>query len=178
MRGRRFHAIGSGRRYLAFYETDAGALSSDPYLKLVRNFDLRSRKFVPRFESASRTISSIRSSAGIGEGGVIELVGLNPVATDVDRLRRNADAITKELVERAGISGAHILEADQEMLFYSQSGHLRQGDLVLPWILLVEALDESALERLWRDPVSMPGNFDIGAALVRGRYRLLFSISN
>lgn len=175
-RGRRYHAIGPGRRYLAFYETDAEALSSEPYLKLVRGFDLRSRQFVPRFESASRTISLVRSSVGIGEGGIIEVIGLTP--SDADWWRGNSDAFAKNLVARNGIVGAHIIEADSEILGHSQRGHLRQGDLVLPWTVLVEAIDYSALDALWRGSASISPSFDIGSPLLRSRYQLLFSIEH
>jgi len=180
-RGRRFRAFDEGPKYLAFYETtDASALSSEQYLKLVRNFDPRSRQFVPRFQSPSRTVSVVRASVGLGEGGVIGLLGFEAAADVAASLRADGGVrLTDDLLKRPGITGAHLLEVDRDALAHSTRGHLRQNDLVLPWTLLVEAIDESALAAIWQHDVSSAAFATLGAGktLVRGCYRLLFSLS-
>jgi hypothetical protein len=180
-RGRRFRAISEGPQYLAYYETaDAGALSSEAYLKLVRNFDPRSRQFVPRFRSASRTVSTVRASAGLGESGVLGLVGFATGADAARSLRDSAgQRLTDELMKGHGVTGAHLLEADMEALAHSRQGHLRQDDLILPWTLLVEAIDEAALDAVWQErlaPAAL-GALGVAGTLVRGRYRVLFSLT-
>jgi len=180
-RGRRFRAIDDGPKYLAFYETtDAGALSSEQYLNLVRNFDPRSRQFVPRFQSPSRTVSVVRASNGLGEGGVIGLVGFEVPGDAATSLRDTAGKrLTDELLRRPGVTGTHLLDADRGALAHSTRGHLRQNDLILPWTLLVEAIDETALASVWQQgvsPVALAA-LGVGKVLVRGCYRLLFSLS-
>jgi hypothetical protein len=180
-RGRRFRAYESGPQYLAFYETtDARAVSSDAYLKLVRNFDPRSRQFVPRFQSPSRTVSIVRASVSSGEGGMLGLIGCTISAGFDAGLRGNAgQQLIDELVTQPGITGAHLLEADEEALTHSRKGHLRQTDLVLPWTLLVEAIDDAALAAVWQGrlaPVRLAGD-GIGDTLLRCRYRALFSLT-
>ncbi|MBX9840790.1 MAG: hypothetical protein K2Z80_03170 [Xanthobacteraceae bacterium] len=179
-RGRRFRSIGEGPKYLAFYEaTGAGAVSSAAYLKLVRNFDPRSRQFVPRFASAARTVSVIRASTGLGEGGVIALLGFDAEAKAAQSLRDDAARLTDTLARRHGIAGAHLLEADDAALAHSRQGHLRQNDLVLPWTLLVEAIDEASLMTVWNELLTPNGQNALGVSkiLVRGRYRLLYGLS-
>lgn len=180
-RGRRFRAIAEGPKYLAFYETtDARALASEPYLKLVRNFDPRSRQFVPRFQSTSRTISVVRASAGLGEGGVLGLIGFEANANAATSLRNGAATrLADDLLQQHGVTGAHLLESDVEALTHSRQGHLRQNDLVLPWTLLIEALDEATLDAVWQERLAPANLATLGAgkALVRGRYRMLFSLA-
>ncbi|MPZ58947.1 MAG: hypothetical protein GEU91_21160 [Rhizobiales bacterium] len=156
------------------------ALASEAYLKLVRDFDPRSRQFVPRFESPSRTVSAVRASTGLGEGGVLGLIGFAARAGAADGLRGEAGTrLTDELVAQPGITGAHLLEADEEALAHSRKGHLRQNDLVLPWTLIVEAIDEAALDAAWHGRLAASGLAADGAGetLVRGRYRMLFSLA-
>lgn len=71
-RGRRYEAVGEATpRYLAFYEVDGPeALSSPEYLALVHDPDPRSRRHIPAFRNAARTILSVTASAVAGEGGV------------------------------------------------------------------------------------------------------------
>lgn len=180
-RGRRYHALDERPQYLAFYETtDARALSSDSYLKLVRNFDPRSRLFVPRFQAPSRTVSVVRASNGVGNGGVLGLIGFEARAEAVDSLRSaKGKAMASDLISRHGITGAHLLEADEDALSHSRQGHLRQNDLVLPWTLIVEAIDEPALDAVWQGQLA-PANLaaeGFGNILLRCRYRMLFSLT-
>ncbi|MDO8876757.1 MAG: hypothetical protein Q8M24_00370 [Pseudolabrys sp.] len=180
-RGRRYRALDERPQYLAFYETtDARALSSDSYLKLVRNFDPRSRLFVPRFQAPSRTVSTVRASHGLGDGGVLGLIGFDARAGAVDGLRSaKGKEIIQDLVTRHGITGAHLLEADEEALSHSRQGHLRQNDLVLPWTLIVEAIDEAALDTVWQRQLAPAPLAEAGFSniLLRCRYRMLFSLT-
>lgn len=181
IRGRRFRALDERPKYLAFYETtDARALSSNDYLKLVRNFDPRSRLFIPRFQTPSRTVSVVRASSGSGEGGVLGLIGFEARADAVDALRGDkGKELTGDLVTQHGITGAHLLEADEEALMHSRRGHLRQNDLVLPWTLLVEAIDDPALDAVWQGRLA-PAHLaeeDYSNILLRCRYRMLFSLT-
>lgn len=180
-RGRRFRTIDEGPKYLAFYETtDARALASEPYLRLVRNFDPRSRLFVPRFRSTSRTVSVVRASTGMGEGGVLGLVGFETDDGAAASLRSGAGTrLADDLLRHHGVTGAHLLESDIEALTHSRQGHLRQNDLVLPWTLLIEALDEVTLNAVWHERLAPANLATLGAGkvLVRGRYRMLFSLA-
>jgi hypothetical protein len=178
-RGRRYRAIEEGPKYMAFYETtDAGALGSEDYLKLVRNFDPHSRQFVPRFQSPSRTISVVRASVGLGETGMLGLIGFEAKAAEAWRGGAGQRPVM-DLVAQHGVAGVHLIESDEEALAHSRKGHLRQGDLVLPWTLLVEAIDEAALDAVWRGPLAPAALAGHGAnkTLLRCRYRLLFSVT-
>lgn len=180
-RGRRFQSIGEGPKFLAIYETtDRGALSSESYLKLVRNFDARSRGFVPRFQSASRTVSIVRTSEGLGEGGVMGLIGFQSQSERASTTRKNAaKTLIQTLVQTPGVVAAHLLEIDDEALTHSRQGHLRQGDIVLPWTLLVEVIDSQAYERALREHLNTEALEGIGVETIlqRGVYSLLFGLS-
>lgn len=179
-RGRRFRSVGEGPKYLAFYEaTGAAAVSSEAYLKLVRNFDPRSRQFVPRFASPARTVSVVRASTSVGEGGVIALLGFEADEKAAQSLRNDAARLTDTLARRHGIVGAHVIEADDAALAHSREGHIRQNDLILPWILLVEAIDEASLMPVWNELTTPNGQKLLGFSkvLVRGRYQLLYGLS-
>lgn len=179
-RGRRFRAIEDGPEYLAFYETtDARAVASEPYLRLVRDFDPRSRQFVPRFQSPSRTVSIVRASTGVGEGGVLGVIGFEAGGDAAAALRQKAGNLADELLSQYGITGAHLLEADDEALAHSRKGHLRQNDLVLPWTLLVEAINEAALDAVWQERLAPTNLAALGAGkvMLRCRYRMLFTLT-
>lgn len=179
-RGRRFRAIEEGPEYLAYYETtDGRALASEAYLKLVRDFDPRSRQFVPRFRSPSRTVSIVRASAGLGEGGALGLIGFEASVDAAAALRKGAGKLADELLSQYGVTGAHLLESDAEALEHSRKGHLRQNDLVLPWTLLVEAISEPALDAVWQERLTPTRLAALGAGkvLLRCRYRMLFTLT-
>lgn len=180
-RGRRLRSVDDGPKYLAFYEvTGAGALSSEAYLKLVRNFDPRSRQFVPRFASAARTVSVVRASTNLGDGGVIGLIGFEADPAITQSLRESQGAaLMEDLIQHAGVTGAHLLEADEAALAHSRVGHLRKNDIILPWTLLVEAIDEAALATVWNTLSAPEGLASLGASkvLMAGRYQMLFGLS-
>jgi hypothetical protein len=122
----------------------------------------------------------VRASTGLGEGGVLGLIGFEADTHAATALRNGAGKrLADDLVRQHGITGAHLIEADLDALTHSRQGHLRQNDLVLPWTLLVEALDEAALNAVWQERLA-PAHlaaFGAGKVLVRGRYRMLFSLA-
>jgi hypothetical protein len=180
-RGRRFQSDGLGPKFLAFYEaTDASALSSDAYLKLVRDFDARSRTFVTRFRSTSRTVSVVTKSCGRGEGGWVALLGFSAAAEKEGPLRgKVGDDLVEGLVKTPGVVAAHLLEADKTALAHSKEGHIRQGDLELPWTLLIETINTDILRSLWPTHLSDPTLASLGVTnvLQRGVYQFLFGMS-
>ncbi|MFZ4807685.1 MAG: hypothetical protein ACOYLQ_10540 [Hyphomicrobiaceae bacterium] len=180
-RGRRYRALYDTPRYLALYETDGpAALTSPEYLALVRDPDPRSRRYIPQFQRASRTILSVTASSGIGEGGVIAILGLRPRPDAETALRDQLAALVREQLPRTpGIVAAHLLEKDADALTASRRGHMRHGDVELSWVLAVEAVDEPAIRALRRDALSRDALAAAGAEAedLVGVFSLLMTIT-
>ena len=180
-RGRRFEALYDTPRYLAFYETDGpDVLQSEPYLALVRNFDPRSREYVPNFQRVSRTTLSVTTSAGIGEGGVIGIWALRPQSereADLrDYLRRIVDT---RALEASGAVAAHFWEKDDATLSASRGTHIRKGDRELSWIVAIEATHERVIRSLRCRLLSPDALSEAGMVEEEmfGAFRLLYSIT-
>lgn len=180
-RGRRYRALYDTPRYLAFYETDGPeALKSPEYLARVRDPDPRSRRYIPQFQRASRTILSVTASSGIGEGGVMAIVALRPQPTSEATLRDHLVALVRDqLPSTPGIIAAHLLEKDADALAASRRGHMRHGDIELSWVLAVEAVDEPAVRALRRGPLAREAlaNAGAGAEDLVGVFSLLMSLT-
>jgi hypothetical protein len=177
-RGRRFIALGDAPKYVAFYETERGALASEAYLKIVGDPDPRSRQFIPRFQNPSRTVFAVRASAGVGEGGVLGLLAFDCEATGAESLRKNGASWVKSLQSAPGIIAAHLLEVDPDTLDHSRQGHMRTGDRILPWALLIEALSAASISRLRAAALSphAAAQQGVGNTLISGDYRVLCSL--
>lgn len=176
-RGRRYRSISDGPDYAAFYEVDdAAALGTPEYLKIVENPDPRSRHFIPRFQSPTRTVSRVVASAGVGEGGILGVVAFEHAssAPPVD-----ADALVAEIQRAPGVIAAHLTAVDQDALDQSRRRHLRQGDRVFVSTLLVETITPEAFDALRGSLLTADrlGAIGEGAPAVFGTYRLLFSLS-
>lgn len=180
-RGRRYRALYDTPRYMALYEVDGpDALQSPDYLAIVRNPDPRSRRYIPMFERPIRTVFSVVASSGIGEGGVMAVLGYRAKAGAEAELRRQmTELVTGALPKSAGIVAAHLLEKDETSLAASRTGHLRRGDRELPAALLIEAIDEPSLRALRRDVLSDARLAEAGVAEVQlfGAFGLLMTLT-
>jgi len=180
-RGRRYKALYDTPRYMALYEVDGpDALQSPEYLAIVRNPDPRSRRYIPMFERPIRTVFAVVATSGIGEGGVMGVLGYRPTpGTEADVRRRMAELVHGPLSTAPGIVASHLLEKDETALAASRTGHMRTGDRELPAALLVEAIDEPSLRALRRGPLAEArlAEAGIGDVQLFGVFSLLMTLT-
>ena len=149
LRARRFAAIDGGPKCIALYDlATAAALQTPRYRKLLDNLDPETRHFVPKFGSASKTILSVVSRAGYGEGSVV-----SALAFEADASLLPQDAYARRiawLAEREGIVAAHLLRLDSAAMAAAKTATkpTRPDDQALPWMLLVEGMSEQFVEGL------------------------------
>jgi hypothetical protein len=150
MRGRRYVAVNGHPKYFNFYETeDVEVLSSPLYLERLNSPSAWTKAVVSHFNDTSRTICRVMASAGDGDGAAVLAVRL--------KSRREAKefvvGVKKEmfpLLDEAGVVAIHLLQGDlQASTQQTAEKKLRsKADEVVPWILLVEAVDSAHLSTL------------------------------
>jgi hypothetical protein len=165
LRARRFAAVSGGPKFIALYDLkSAAALTTPQYRALLDNLDSESRHFVPQFGNSSKTILSVVSTAGYGEGAVLAASAFDaqPVSSEV----------TNRLVRRDGIVAAHLLRLDAAAMAGAKP--TRPDDLALPFVLLVEATSEQHVAGLQADDcLDLPR--DTVQPLRQGVFRLIFA---
>ncbi len=182
LRGRRYVAVSGSPRYFTLYETEtAETLASQAYLARLNAPTPWTQRALPLFRNTIRTACRVTRSLGDGVGGVLATLRLGPAAGQEEALRAWLGSTTlPALVERPGLVGAHLHEADLAATTVpTEERKLRaQADQVARWVVLVEGIETDAVESACRDHLSPEALGRRGAAgeIALGFYRLLFCL--
>jgi hypothetical protein len=183
LRGRRYRAVSGHPRYFTLYETEGAAtLASPPYLARLNDPTPWTRRALPLFRDTIRTACRVSLSLGRGLGGALATLRLGPAAGREEELRAWLTATALPgLVERPGVVGAHLLEADLAATRVpTEERKLRaQEDEVARWVVLVEATDPEVLTVASGDPLTSQALARRGAGpeTALGLYRLLYALT-
>ena len=145
LRGRRYVALEGAPRYLILYETEQlEILTSEPYLARLNDPTDWTRRMSQVFTTTIRTPARVTASLGEGIGGVAAVWRLAPAPDGASSLRHwLTESVMQVSLERWGITGAHLLEADEAAASVETAEKaLRQGpDVRADWILMLEGID-------------------------------------
>jgi hypothetical protein len=178
LRGRRYVAVKGAPKYFMMYETESlGTLASPAYVDRLNNPTPWTRKSLAIFRNSNRTACRTVASVGRGIGGVLATLRLGPRVGQENALRRwlTEEAFPK-LVERPGLSGANLFEADVETTTVkTEEKNIRdKPDELARWVVLVEGIDTDIVERACREVLDAKTLASHGAEpdAILGVYRL------
>ncbi len=151
LRGRRYVAVAAAPKYFMMYETETlETLASPAYVERLNNPTPWTRKCLALFRNSNRTACRTTQSIGGGIGGAVATIRLGPSPGREQALRQwlTAEALPK-ILERPGISAAHLCEADVETTTVkTKEKDIRdKADEVARWVLLVEGSDADIVGR-------------------------------
>lgn len=180
-RGRRYAAVDGTPAYFNFYEVASpDVLTSPAYLARLNDPTPWTRQVVAQFTHTSRTICDVVSSAGHGEGGVVEAIRIGvAVGPDafIDAMQRS---VLGPLMDAPGIVGVHLLRgrAADSAGVTAEKALRSQPDEVADWIVLIEAVGPEAILSVRQGAGATVLIERAGAApgCLRGLYRLEFAL--
>lgn len=183
LRGRRYVALDGFPKYFNFYETASITdLDSPAYRQSLNHPSAWTEQVVRHFTDTSRTLCQVAATLGKGEGVVLEALQLEtdlPSAEFKSRLARMLEMVPSE----QGVVGIHLLEGSAGGNPPQETAELRlrggQPDKTADWVVLVEAVQESALQKIRRESLNDANLADAGArpTVKRGLYALQFSLT-
>jgi hypothetical protein len=178
LRGRRYVAVEGAPKYFMMYETETlGTLASPAYVERLNDPTPWTRKCLALFRNSNRTACRTTLSLGRGLGGMIATIRLGPASGREEALRRwLADQVLPALLERPGISAAHLCEADVETTTVktAEKAIRDRPDEVARWVVLVEGIDAEIVARACRQALG-PATLEAQGAepgAITGIYRL------
>ena len=178
LRGRRYVAVAAAPKYFMMYETETlETLASPAYVERLNNPTPWTRKCLALFRNSNRTACRNTLSIGRGIGGAMATIRLGPAAGREQALRQwlTSEALPKVL-ERPGISAAHLCEADVETTTVkTEEKNIRdKPDELARWVVLVEGIDTDIVERACREMLDAQTLAGHGAEAdaILGVYRL------
>ena len=151
LRGRRYHAIDAAPAYFTLYEAENTAvLTGAHYLERLNNPTPWRSRCLARFRNSNRTACRTTLSIGGGIGGALATIRLGSCPGREQALRQwlTMEALPK-ILERSGISAAHLCEADVETTTVkTKEKDIRdKPDEVARWVLLIEGSDGGIVGR-------------------------------
>jgi hypothetical protein len=140
------------------YETETLAtLASPAYVERLNNPTPWTQKCLALFRNSNRTACRTTASMGRGIGGAVATIRLGPSPGREQALRQwlVAEALLR-ILERPGISAAHLCEADVETTTVkTKEKDIRdKPDEVARWVLLVEGSDADIAGRACREALA------------------------
>jgi hypothetical protein len=141
-RGRRYIAISGAPEYFTLYEADSvEVLSGQDYNNRLNAPTEWTRRVLPHFRNVARSICRVAYTGGVGSGGVMLTMCFDVEATHresaLDGLTR---AILPPLAYRHGVSGVHLLLADEaaSKLETAEATARTYATRVPTWVVLIE----------------------------------------
>lgn len=178
--GARYSAIEGDPPIFAIYETETPeVLFGADYQAQLANPTAWTRRIMPHFQSAIRTVMRVAARRGEGRGGVIAGIRLAPADGAADGLEAwFAESALPALVARPGVVRAELWQAlPRSALGETAESRLRRGeDRTADWTVAVDATDEAGLRRAL-DAVLPAGELErhgAAAGAERGLYRLVY----
>jgi hypothetical protein len=155
LRGRRYVAVAAAPKYFMMYETETlETLASRAYVERLNNPTSWTRRCLALFRNSNRTACRTTLSIGRGIGGAVVTIRLGPSGGRGEALRRwLVDEALPKLLERPGISAAHLCEADVETTTVktTEKDIRDKPDEVARWVLLIEGSDANIVGRACRE---------------------------
>lgn len=152
LRSRRYAEPGGAPAYFVLYEvSDASVMTSPAYLERLNNPTAWSREIMGSVRRLNRTLCKVVATHGRGTGGHLLTLRLSPAADGETRLQRwLTRAVLPELVERPGVTAAHLLVRDTAQTRPETIEQTLRGrpDDSIDWLVVVEGYDPSVLDRL------------------------------
>ncbi len=182
LRGRRYVAATAAPKYFMMYETETlETLASPAYVERLNNPTPWTRRCLALFRNSNRTACRTTLSIGRGIGGAMATIRLGPSAGREQALRRwlTGEALPS-LLERPGISGAHLCEVDVETTTVktAEKSIRDKPDEVARWVLLVEGIDADVVGRACADALGAAALERLGAepGAITGVYLLHYAL--
>ena len=182
VRGRRYVAVEGHPPYFNFYETESTTtLVSPAYHARLNDPTPWTRRVIACFTDTIRTVCTVVSSLGRGEGAWIETLRIETsLAPDEFRHRLGGSVLTAAAAE-PGVVGVHLLQGEASLSGGNTAEKSLRGrpDRIAAWVLLIEAVEPSHLKRLRAGSVSEQALRGAGVtgAIERGLYRLQFALT-
>lgn len=182
LRARRYASLGGPPRFFYFYETeDASTLQSGPYLERLNSPTPWTRQCIQLIRNNKRTACEISATLGRGLGGAVATIEFGPGAGRDEPLRRwlTTEALPA-LLERPGITGAHLGEANvaATTVRTAEKALLDRPDALTRWVAIVEGIEGGAVAAAHSAVLPPEGLAARGAhgECLSGLYRLTFSL--
>jgi hypothetical protein len=180
LRGRRYIAAQAQRDFLVLYEVnDLSVVTGADYLAKANKpspLTQRTSKFV---KNAVRGLAVVRASLGIGTGGCALTLRFDPRAGSEGTLERylTGDALPR-IAERADITGAHFLVADQAASAYVPVERQGRPTDIPNWIVVLEGVSLDAVNGACDAHLSSEMLQRLGCAgeIVRDTYSLQITV--
>jgi len=140
-RGTRWASADGGDGYFVIYELEAyDTLTSPEYLARLNDPTPWSQKMMPHHRNMVRSQCRVMDSCGAG----ISSFALTLRFSNDNQVR----AALRELPDRRGIAGAHLLHTQTPQAAQTTEQKIRGGDAVAEWIALVVGYDREILAGL------------------------------
>ncbi|MBI4636138.1 MAG: hypothetical protein HY727_07290 [Candidatus Rokubacteria bacterium] len=183
LRGRRYAAVSGSPAYFTLYETESvSVLASPGYLARLNDPTPWTRRSLTLFRNTKRTACRVSASLGRGVGGALATLELGPMAGRDEELRAwLTGTALPGIVNRPGITGAHLGEADLEVSrVKTEEKKLRDApDAVARWVVMVDGVDAPTVTDACAQFVSPAAVARHGAArdTLLAVYRLAYCLS-
>lgn len=155
-RGSRWASAAGGTGFFVMYELESyETLTSRAYLARLNNPTPWSQKMMPLHANMVRSQCHVLASHGGGLADAMMTLRLSPAPEHSHALREHLQAVLRELPQRAGVTGAHLLHTQTPHAAMTTEQKIRGGaDGVADWIVLVCGYDAQALQDRLSDALS------------------------
>lgn len=180
--GTRYVALHGEPSFLAVYDTDApDVLDSAPYHGRLNNPTPWTQRVMPAFRDTVRGACRLLGEAGLGIGGILRTIRIEPAEGRRDELRTAlAGPLLQTLLEQPGIARVRAVESIAPARGTDTAETAIRGkDRTATFVLLVDATEAGALETACNAHVSESQLAALGARspVEAGDYRLMYTLS-
>jgi hypothetical protein len=179
-RASRWADSAGGEGFFVLYELDAyEALSSPAYLSRLNAPSDWSRKLMPHHRHMVRSTCGVLASRGAAIAAHVLTLRLSPRPGAHAGLRAQLERLVRELPDRAGLAGAHLLATDTAALARTTETRIRgDADRAADWILLAMGYEAQAVQSLRQASLADAALVAAGAepSVAAGSYALRHSL--
>ena len=165
-RSSRWRSADGGDGIFVMYElAEHATLSSAPYLARLNAPTPWSTEMMPHHRNMVRCQSHVLESGGGAVAAHALTVRLSPAAGQAEELRAALKALIAELVDRPGVTGAHLLHHETPAIAQTTEQKIRgAADQVADRVLIVCGYELAALKALAESELSAESLIKMGAA--------------
>ena len=155
-RASRWGSADGGEGFFVMYELEAyETLSSPGYLSRLNAPTPWSTRMMPHHRNMVRSQCRVLESRGGGVARHALTLRLSPAPGRDDALRMHLRSLSAALVERAGITGAHLLRHETPPIATTTEQKLRNGaDRTADWVFVACGYEPAALQALQQADLS------------------------
>jgi hypothetical protein len=179
LRGRRYVALDGAPEFFTLYETESlDVLTGPHYMERLNNPTEWTRRVAPQIFNNVRSLCTVAVSIGSGVGGLVATLCYDVSPGSEAKQRALVESAIKCIVERPGITGAHLCIGDvAASSVQTAEKKTRPTKARTPsWVVLVEGgADRASLEGACAELLPIGGLAHAGAVdLSTGLYQLQF----